>query len=738
MKSVELLSSDADQSFLESASVGSSPRSSTGATGKGCGGVEETGRVKLMCSFGGKIVPRPHDNQLRYVGGETRIVVVSRNVVFAEFVEKLSRLFGSSLVVKYQLPSEDLDALISVTCDEDLENMMEECDRFQAWNRSAKLRLFLFPNEFGSQNSLSDLLENGKNREHWFVEALNGLPFMLLRGRSETSSVVSEIPDYLFGLDGMDEATLSSQARASSFDHLGSAKSQQSGRKSGEIFSNPGSPMSWHLPPTIQFTSSAPPSMNSVASTIIDTGLASNPTKLTAPMQMDDSFSDVTIQQQKGTSERQELDESTGGYIANGLKRQPGSETFESRDQSFLHDEASVISPQACKPYTLSNDLQQMEGPQNKFHSGEALQQPNTTTMNPIYRPVDNLQSSEQKQSNDQDLLPCGGQVEFAETFYRKSPPENEKQADGIDSSDGRLRFQTEEVPLPRVPTTVSDTLLVQLDGFDVQPEGKMESSSSAQELKSMQENERYYAQIMDLQLETEEAMYATQPRAVQKQIGLPTGPSPAVNGTSHMTHQSPLVQPHGATAPPAIPSVLSPMYSEGLPLRAGTGKFSPSSHVAQFSRQVSDTGHHLPRARSPYRDLPSGHALHSRFRAPPGHLYPAVDIKREGVIGPSPALRQQSRVPQHNDQINCPQLPQVVYVDPNVMYANYGMQGPTQVSAQRADKNTFTDDILRASPDQPVSAIRYQEVLYDQSSQDHHIMMDVQHLQGRHYVMRN
>ncbi|KAM1043753.1 hypothetical protein PS2_034708 [Malus domestica] len=37
-------------------------------------------RVRFMCSFGGKILPRPHDNQLRYVGGDTRIVVVHRTV----------------------------------------------------------------------------------------------------------------------------------------------------------------------------------------------------------------------------------------------------------------------------------------------------------------------------------------------------------------------------------------------------------------------------------------------------------------------------------------------------------------------------------------------------------------------------------------------------------------------------------------------------------------------------------
>ncbi|GKC76380.1 hypothetical protein Tco_1127154 [Tanacetum coccineum] len=35
-------------------------------------------KVKLMCSYGGKIHPRPHDNQLAYIGGETKIMAVNR------------------------------------------------------------------------------------------------------------------------------------------------------------------------------------------------------------------------------------------------------------------------------------------------------------------------------------------------------------------------------------------------------------------------------------------------------------------------------------------------------------------------------------------------------------------------------------------------------------------------------------------------------------------------------------
>ena len=44
--------------------------------------------------------------------------------------------------MKYQLPSEDLDSLISLTTDEDLEHMIDECNGI---SDNSKIRLFLFP-----------------------------------------------------------------------------------------------------------------------------------------------------------------------------------------------------------------------------------------------------------------------------------------------------------------------------------------------------------------------------------------------------------------------------------------------------------------------------------------------------------------------------------------------------------------------------------------------------------------
>jgi len=162
-------------------------------------------RVRLMCSFGGKIQQRSHDNQLSYVGGDTRILAVDRNIRFASMAEKLSSLWGNSVSFKYQLPNEDLDALVSVTNDEDMENMMVENDRLQKMScRSSRLRLFVFPDrhdETSPESNFGALVEERK-RENWFVDAHN----VGLVNRSESAGArgpwVKNMPDFLFGLGG--------------------------------------------------------------------------------------------------------------------------------------------------------------------------------------------------------------------------------------------------------------------------------------------------------------------------------------------------------------------------------------------------------------------------------------------------------------------------------------------------------------------------------------------------------
>ncbi|EYU30016.1 hypothetical protein MIMGU_mgv1a003530mg [Erythranthe guttata] len=152
---------------LYAASVGSSPR--TRHTGS-YNADPPPPKLRLMCSYGGHVVPRPHDKTLCYVGGDTRIIAVDRHTSLSEFNRRLSKILldNQPFSLKYQLPDEDLDSLISVTADEDFENMVDEYDRLSDGGggggraKHGRLRLFLFPKSPSSVKS-----------EGWFFNALN-------------------------------------------------------------------------------------------------------------------------------------------------------------------------------------------------------------------------------------------------------------------------------------------------------------------------------------------------------------------------------------------------------------------------------------------------------------------------------------------------------------------------------------------------------------------------------------
>lgn len=167
-------------------------------------------RIKLMISYGGRIQPRPHDHQLSYVNGETKILHVDRSARFPALRAKLASIAGADeLCVKYQLPGEDLDALVSVTNDEDLDHMILEYDRLHA-NRSGssgrhnnpRLRIFLFPINLPPPPAA--FLEPKPDRQ-WFVDALNSVPAPPQPPPPppplDAAAKAPPSPDYLFGFD---------------------------------------------------------------------------------------------------------------------------------------------------------------------------------------------------------------------------------------------------------------------------------------------------------------------------------------------------------------------------------------------------------------------------------------------------------------------------------------------------------------------------------------------------------
>ncbi|XP_015893672.2 uncharacterized protein LOC107427772 isoform X1 [Ziziphus jujuba] len=175
----------ADQTGNDSATCsGYSPNLGGRTGGSGTDQASEEGgddsvsgkKVKFLCSFGGKIYPRPSDGMLRYVGGHTRIISVRRDVSFNELVQKMVDTYGQPVVIKYQLPDEDLDALVSVSCPDDLDNMMDEYEKLleRSSDGSAKLRVFLFSaSELDPSGvvQFGDLHDSGQR----YVDAVNGI-----------------------------------------------------------------------------------------------------------------------------------------------------------------------------------------------------------------------------------------------------------------------------------------------------------------------------------------------------------------------------------------------------------------------------------------------------------------------------------------------------------------------------------------------------------------------------------
>lgn len=156
--------------------------------------------IKFFCSYGGKILPRYPDGKLRYLGGHTRVLSVDRSVPFSgqfslslsisltlfnfsfgvwncflkivitvivfvtELLSKLEELCASSVThLRCQLPAEDLDALVSITSDEDLANLIEEYDRTSLPQLPLKIKVFISPPRFSNKVSTPPLLSLSKS-----------------------------------------------------------------------------------------------------------------------------------------------------------------------------------------------------------------------------------------------------------------------------------------------------------------------------------------------------------------------------------------------------------------------------------------------------------------------------------------------------------------------------------------------------------------------------------------------
>ncbi|CAM0955408.1 unnamed protein product [Alopecurus aequalis] len=177
--------------------------SSVSSGGGGGGGGAGSIRFKILCSFGGRIMPRPSDGALKYIGGETRVLAVPRSIPFRDLKKKVEEMFKTDVAaIKYQLLSSDeLDVLVSVTCDEDLFHMLDEYDRFESKrspSASPRFRIYVFapqqassissaaaatpvsPSRFGPSYALSQQQHYHHHHHHFkperYVASVPGTP----------------------------------------------------------------------------------------------------------------------------------------------------------------------------------------------------------------------------------------------------------------------------------------------------------------------------------------------------------------------------------------------------------------------------------------------------------------------------------------------------------------------------------------------------------------------------------
>ncbi|KAK2976044.1 hypothetical protein RJ640_029917, partial [Escallonia rubra] len=150
-----------------------------------------SGKMKFLCSFGGRILPRPSDGKLRYVGGETRIISIRKTLAYSELEKKTYTICGQPHTIKYQLPGEDLDALISVSSDEDLDHMIEEYHDLE--RGSQRLRIFLVSStDPESPCSLESRTVQPTDADYQYVVALNGMMNPSPRRSSSRESLASQ------------------------------------------------------------------------------------------------------------------------------------------------------------------------------------------------------------------------------------------------------------------------------------------------------------------------------------------------------------------------------------------------------------------------------------------------------------------------------------------------------------------------------------------------------------------
>ncbi|TVU40224.1 hypothetical protein EJB05_13677 [Eragrostis curvula] len=156
-------------------------------------------RIKFICNFGGVFLPRPSDGELRYVGGERHLVQINRDMSWYELTCKTTTFIRRHHTIKYHLPGEQLNMLISITSDDDLRNMIEECIALE--QNKERLTMYLFSDD-DDQHRVHFVVARASNaeKEAKFIALINGLisPSKALGVQNLGSTSTNDLQQALF------------------------------------------------------------------------------------------------------------------------------------------------------------------------------------------------------------------------------------------------------------------------------------------------------------------------------------------------------------------------------------------------------------------------------------------------------------------------------------------------------------------------------------------------------------
>ncbi|TKW35797.2 hypothetical protein SEVIR_2G400400v4 [Setaria viridis] len=161
-------------------------------------------RMKFLCNFGGRFLPRPIDGKLRYVGGEKHLIQISRGVSWQGLICKTTKLIRQAHIVKYHLPGEQVNVLISVASNDDVHHMIDECIVLE--ESKERPALYLFTDEDDEHHvhfmvgSSSD-----EDTEAQYIALINGYgytgPGDKLSAQGPGSTSASDLDQLIFDID---------------------------------------------------------------------------------------------------------------------------------------------------------------------------------------------------------------------------------------------------------------------------------------------------------------------------------------------------------------------------------------------------------------------------------------------------------------------------------------------------------------------------------------------------------